>query len=99
MSGPADRVLDKLDRLLGKELAPAKGETKPADESAQTKPLVDAMAEVRKLLQRTGAGFAAGAAALLVGLGYAQLHQTFPLPATHRGLVAVVASAGVALAL
>jgi hypothetical protein len=38
------------------------------------------MSEIRGLLHRAGAGLAAGAAAVLSGLGYTQVHQLFPLP-------------------
>jgi hypothetical protein len=93
------RVLDKVDRLLGKELEPAKPEPASSATPSSEQALVDAMGEMRKLLQRTGAGFAAGAAALLAGLGYAQLHQVFPIPPAHRSWIAAAALAGVLLAL
>jgi hypothetical protein len=43
--------------------------------------LVDGLADIRKLLQRTGTALGAAATALLAGLGYARLHDVFPLPA------------------
>jgi hypothetical protein len=42
--------------------------------------IVDVMSGMRKLLQRTGTVLGAAATALLAGLGYAQLHNIFPIP-------------------
>jgi hypothetical protein len=42
--------------------------------------LADSMADMRSLLRRTGAAFASAAGVILAGLGWTQVHQTFPLP-------------------
>jgi hypothetical protein len=54
---------------------------------------VHGLEDIRKLLQRAGAALGVAATALLAGLGYAQLHNLFPLPSTDdaRWSVAVVA--------
>lgn len=51
-----------------------------ADPWANPQWIVDVMASMRTLLQRTGAVLGAAATALLAGLGYAQLHNIFPIP-------------------
>jgi hypothetical protein len=66
---------------------------------ATTDDLKDALAGMRTLLQRTGAGFAAGAAAILAGLGYARIHDLTPLPHDYWWLIALVALIGASLAL
>lgn len=42
---------------------------------------VDGLQDIRQLLQRTGTALGVAATALLAGLGYARLHDLFPLPA------------------
>jgi hypothetical protein len=86
-------LLSKLERLLEPEPPPS---VSPA--SAREQAVREAMAEMRKLLQRTGAAFGAGATLVLGGLGYAQLHEVFPLPANHARETALAALAGVVLA-
>lgn len=58
---------------------------------------VDGLQDIRKLLQRTGTALGAAATALLAGLGYARLHDLFPLPA-REGWVPYVAGVLGALA-
>ena len=53
---------------------------------------VDGLQDIRKLLQRMGTALGAAATALLAGLGYARLHDLFPLP---HGKVWVPIVAGV----
>jgi hypothetical protein len=57
------------------------------------------MADVRTLLQRAGAGLAVGAAAVLSGLGYTQVHQLFPLPPISKLGSLVLIAVAVASAL
>jgi hypothetical protein len=92
------RILTKIDALLSKQAEPEKETPPSSDQAARLKALQDAMAEMRQLLQRTGAGFGAGATAVLAGLGYAQLHQVFPIPPAHHDATLIAALLGVILA-
>ena len=56
---------------------PAPAAAGPQTETAQ---LIAGMADVRSLLQRTGAALGAAGIAIVSGLGYTQLHQFFPVP-------------------
>src|SRR5437867_9033636 len=58
--------------------ATASGAVSPTADATQ---LGEGMKEVRSLLQRTGALLGAAATAVLAGLGYARLHEIFPVPA------------------
>jgi hypothetical protein len=55
--------------------------------------------EVRSHLRRVGAALAAGATALLAGLGWVQLHNVFPAPTDDSTLVPLLAFLGTAAAL
>lgn len=52
------------------------------------------MAEVRRLLQRTGAALGAAGVAIVGGLGYTQVHQIFPFPADASSCYLVLALVG-----
>jgi hypothetical protein len=56
---------------------------------------VHGLEDMRTLLQRAGAALGVAATALLAGLGYAQLHNLFPLPSTEPAHWTVI---GVAIA-
>jgi hypothetical protein len=56
-----------------------------AEQWLDSKWLIDVMVGVRSLLQRTGAALAAAGTALIAGLGYAQLHNIFPIPKNVGG--------------
>lgn len=94
------KVDQLLDQLLGKQVEKPKPEPepKPSADAVREKAIADAMDEIRKLLQRTGAAFGAGATLLLAGLGYAQLHEVFPLPAHNHWRTAFAAGIGALLA-
>ena len=92
-------ILLKIDQLLGKQLEEPTPEPKPPADTAREKAIVDQMAEIRRHLQRTGAAFGAGTTLLLAGLGYAQLHEVFPLPARSEVRTGLAAALGAALAL
>jgi len=62
---------------------PDPGETAPTTEPIpwlDPKWIIDVMDGIRSLLQRTGAALGAAATAVIGGLGYAQLHNIFPIP-------------------
>lgn len=63
------------------ESTPKATATGAVDPSAGSEKLDEGMAAVRSLLQRTGAGLAAAATAIFAGLGWAELHEVFPVPA------------------
>jgi hypothetical protein len=56
------------------------------------------MAEVRSLLQRTGAALGAAGIAIVSGLGYTQLHQFFPVPRSISWVWSALAVAALILA-
>lgn len=58
-----------------------------------------ALEKIRAHLGRVGTALAAGATALLTGLGWVQLHNVFPAPANHRILVPLIAFLSSAAAL
>jgi hypothetical protein len=62
---------------------PAEGSTAPEAAPAAdgyVQQLATGMEEIRAHLRRMGTGLAAAGGVILAGLGYAQVHQTFPLP-------------------
>ena len=65
----------------GEKPKPAGGTAGGAvDPNADSKQLAEGMAGIRSLLQRTGTAIGAAATAILVGLGWAELHESFPIP-------------------
>jgi hypothetical protein len=61
---------------------PASAAAAAVDLDADAKQLADGMAAIRSLLQRTATAIGAVATAVIGGLGYAQLHNAFPIPQT-----------------
>lgn len=94
--------LDRLRAVLGffglaeKPKAPAEPSSSADDEAAD---LREALQKIRDLLQKFGAALGAGAAAIMAGLGYTQLHKIFPLPAHWSWLYLLLALAASASAL
>jgi hypothetical protein len=91
------KVDQLLDQLLSKKPEPTE-EPEPSAGTDRVQQVRDQMQEIRKLLQRTAAAFGAAATLLLAGLGYAQLHQIFPLPVHDRVWTALAAAIGAAFA-
>ncbi|MDX6397561.1 MAG: hypothetical protein QOJ43_969 [Gaiellaceae bacterium] len=73
------------------------GREKPEKKPKATEPASDpraSMAKIREDLRRLGATLATGATALLAGLGWLQIHNVFPTPASHGRLLTGIALAG-----
>jgi hypothetical protein len=57
-----------------------KAEKKEATTTSELEDLAEAMKSIRDSLKTMGGAFAAAAGVIVTGLGYAQLHEAFPLP-------------------
>lgn len=55
--------------------------TPPSAAAGEAKAIESGMSEIRDHLRKTGAALGAAATLILAGLGWAQVHQAFPLPA------------------
>jgi hypothetical protein len=100
-------VLGKALSAAGKTLAGGGDDGAPPSLAASAVTAIAGdMAEIRKHLTRIGAALGAAAVAILGGLGYAQVHQAFPLPAGSfgtiplpRGLIWLLVSIAIAIVL
>jgi hypothetical protein len=89
LSGGDSKATDGDDPA--KSDAKAKAEPKSASEQ-----IAAGMEEIRTLLRRMGAALGAAATAILAGLGWAQVHETFPLPEGKSWLLIPGAVASIA---
>jgi hypothetical protein len=98
LASDVGETIEGLRRVFG--IAASKEEEPPPKEgSPSVDDLKESLKEVRAHLRRLGSALAAGATAILAGLGYKTLHDLFPAPDTDRYLVPAIAAIGAALAL
>lgn len=90
----ADEFLNALRKLL----SPVPPPVAPSPAVDEIEGIRAGMKEMRELLRRFGAAIGAAAAAIMTGLGYAQVHEIFPLPANanETRLAALAAASAVA---
>jgi hypothetical protein len=90
-------------RLVGVQDAPADGKEKEGEKkeepSSELEDLGAAMQSIRDSLKTMGGAFAAAAGVIVTGLGYARLHEAFPLPAYGRVVAIPALVIGAVLAL
>jgi hypothetical protein len=70
----------------GASASESKGTSDSSGQDPEIPAIKESIVGIRGLLQLTGTAIGTGATAVLAGLGYAQLHQIFPLPSSVNTL-------------